>query len=275
MIGKKPALEDMSEDRGQTPDYKALYEQMCRLYMIEVQNGRDKQEKLSDLEKKAQLREGEFAELEIKLRESENAALTDHLTGLWNVRAYNNMMEKYDRLAKSEGSNRRKDKRSTSLNLAIFDLDHFKNVNDTYGHEAGDVVLKGIADYIRKSIRADSEGCRVGGEEFVILAPGSALDGAQLLNRLNKGLPGFMEGYISENQCNEGAKRMYGDIKAGKLSITMSAGVANYRESGCAILELKDVADKALYEAKGNGRNQVVMNLRYKGLIKASSLIGA
>jgi len=122
----------------------------------------------------------------------------------------------------------------------MIDLDHFKNVNDTFGHLAGDRVLRGFCEIARNCLRATDTLGRWGGEEFVALLPETGLKGAQILaDRLRVTLEGL---------------RFDGEIK-----VTASMGVAGYRE-GDELAALLGRADAAMYRAKQSGRNRVVVD---------------
>ncbi len=160
-------------------------------------------------------------------------AMIDSLTAILNRRAF---MLEYER----ELSRCMREK--TGLALAIFDLDHFKDVNDTYGHLVGDQVLRRVADTLRASLRGHDVLGRYGGEEFALLMPGADASAAVA--------------------GTERARRAVGErpIGAGPLSIpiTVGAGVAAYGVNGSDWESLLRSADAALYEAKRGGRNRVV-----------------
>ena len=125
------------------------------------------------------------------------------------------------------------------LSLAIFDIDHFKKFNDTYGHMFGDKVLKNIAQLVKKSIRSRDIIARFGGEEFVLLFPRTSLEEAfEKVERLRKKIAGIT---------------IKDDVVA--ASVTVSFGVSCYPESSLTENELISRADDALYDAKSAGRN--------------------
>ncbi len=127
------------------------------------------------------------------------------------------------------------------LSLAIFDIDHFKKFNDTYGHLFGDKVLKNIAQLVKKSIRSTDIIARFGGEEFVLLFPRTSLEEAfEKVERLRKKIAGIT---------------IKDDVVA--ASVTVSFGVSCYPESALKENELISRADDALYDAKSAGRNCV------------------
>jgi two-component system cell cycle response regulator len=174
-------------------------------------------------------------ELKNKLRVAIEYSAHDPLTGLYNRRYF-------ERRLREESAHARRHKRPFSL--VIVDIDHFKLVNDTYGHEDGDRVLKHVADLITSSLREDDIACRYGGEEFVLLlraTPGTAA--RVVANRLRAS---FAAQGIALGEKNE------------ERHITFSGGVAAADERNNFNCEgIVDRADKALYRAKRTGRNRV------------------
>ncbi|RQO78827.1 diguanylate cyclase [Acidovorax sp. FJL06] len=168
-------------------------------------------------------------ELEAANRALDLQARTDALTGLLNRRGFETQMAFALALAR----------RSTRpLSLIAVDVDHFKRVNDTYGHEAGDEVLRRLARTLEMRLRGSDVIARLGGEEFVALLPDTDLEGARAIA-----------------QALVTATAQQQDPVVG--TITVSAGVASMRgaqDSGSALLRRGDMA---LYEAKGQGRNRV------------------
>jgi two-component system cell cycle response regulator len=126
----------------------------------------------------------------------------------------------------------------------MLDIDFFKSINDRYGHDAGDDVLREFAVRIRKSIRGIDLACRYGGEEFVIVMPETDLHVAGMVaERLRRSIAG--EPFSIE----KGTKR---------LEVTISIGIATLETKGEAITDVLKRADQALYRAKNDGRNRVV-----------------
>ena len=123
------------------------------------------------------------------------------------------------------------------------DLDYFKDVNDTYGHEAGDLVLKTLAETVKRQSRHGDFVCRYGGEEFVLVMPNVGLEIAR--QRAD-------EIHLTINALNI----PYG---AFNLTTTISMGVAGYPEHGKTKEELLRASDRAMYIAKNTGRNRVVV----------------
>ena len=178
------------------------------------------------MEEKVRLR---TLELEAANRALDLQARTDALTGLLNRRGFETQMAFAVALARRS---------SRPLSLITVDVDHFKRVNDTYGHEAGDEVLRRLARTLESRLRGSDVVARLGGEEFVALLPDTDLNGAQSIAQA-------LVAAMAEQQ----------DPVVG--TITVSAGVATMRgaeDNGAAMLRR---GDAALYEAKGQGRNRV------------------
>ncbi|MEX2178529.1 MAG: sensor domain-containing diguanylate cyclase [Gemmatimonadaceae bacterium] len=167
-----------------------------------------------------------------EIEEVSRRARTDALTGLANRRAFDDQLGTM--LAHA-------DRFGHPVSLIMADVDHFKAVNDNWGHEAGDVVLKAIAGTLTDGVRAVDLCCRFGGEEFAILLPQTTLLGAaELADRLRK--------EVEERPIRTGGA---------EISVTISCGVACYPEGVLTREALFAGADRALYEAKSAGRNCV------------------
>lgn len=165
------------------------------------------------------------------LEEQRQKALIDPLTGLPNRAAWSERLEHEIGQWQQHG---------TTLLLAMLDLDHFKRINDNYGHLAGDKVLKIIANVLRKRLRGTDFIARFGGEEFVLLMPATLpMVGAKLLETLR----------ASIEACPF-------HFKGERVTITISMGLTAFRPGEHSDLVLKR-ADQALYRAKNNGRNRV------------------
>ena len=126
----------------------------------------------------------------------------------------------------------------------MLDLDHFKQFNDTYGHEAGDLVLQAVGELLRCSLRASDIACRYGGEELTVVMPGSSLDNAR--NRLDE-----------VRQAIMGLRLRYRNDEL--PAITVSIGIAEAIDQETDSATLLGRADVALYQAKKQGRNQIVV----------------
>lgn len=165
--------------------------------------------------------------------ELESAIYYDQLTEIYNRRYFQKELQRQLNL-----HHRHKD----SFTLAILDIDHFKAVNDNYGHTCGDECLKAFSNFIKNQIRSTDIFSRWGGEEFVLIMERSEIEGAaksleKILNNLQK------EILVS---CNND-----------DLRITFSAGVAQFPDNGTDERSLMEAADKAVYIAKENGRCRV------------------
>ena len=167
-------------------------------------------------------------------------AVTDSLTGLY-VRRYF-MVKLQEEIHRAERYNKR-------LSVIMADLDRFKKINDTYGHDAGDRALKTISTFLQKNIRDVDAIARYGGEEFVMLIPDADKEAAFCLaERLREGL----------------AKVKLEDLPP----VTISLGIATYPSDGTDLEELIKRADAAMYEAKQQGRNKAVKFTRAIKLIR-------
>ncbi len=132
-------------------------------------------------------------------------------------------------------------RREQPLSLVVFDLDHFKKINDTFGHAVGDWVLKTVSRVVRNSIRDKDILGRLGGEEFVICLPNTDIEQARQLSE----------------RCREGLERIIAPVANNKLDISASFGVAKLDETVDSLDKLLVTADKCLYQAKHLGRNRV------------------
>jgi diguanylate cyclase (GGDEF)-like protein len=160
-------------------------------------------------------------------------ATRDELTGLSNHRRFQQALGHETAVANRTGA---------PLALAMIDLDDFKHVNDTFGHLHGDLVLKRVAEVLRRMARVTDEPARYGGEELAVILPGTDLDGActvaeairAAIERIELGLP-----------------------SGGTLRVTVSIGVSALQGGVSDPASLIDAADVALYEAKRAGKNRV------------------
>lgn len=224
----------------ETQELALVKERMARQAQEEML--KVKEEAQEDLEYKVQER---TLELEIALRELsetnrelEQKNTTDALT---NIRNRHYFDKKY--LAEVRRSRREQ----TELTVAMIDVDHFKNINDNYGHMAGDECIRFVANVLKENLKRPSDdACRYGGEEFALILPNTGQSGAeQVVEAMRK--------QVESNEVN---------TSAGKIHMTISAGlctaVIQSMEDEKRLLEF---ADQALYRAKSQGRNQVVTTL--------------
>lgn len=162
----------------------------------------------------------------------EELAATDSLTGVANRREF---------VKRSEEEMSRAYRNGTDLCMMVVDFDHFKEVNDEYGHQAGDKVLKAFVKLTSEIMRPSDLLARIGGEEFALLLPETSLSSAaKVAERLRQ--------YIEENSISIGKKH---------ITITISIGLTQYRPKVDTVKKWLHRADELLYEAKDQGRNRV------------------
>ncbi|HEV8336415.1 MAG TPA: sensor domain-containing diguanylate cyclase [Candidatus Polarisedimenticolia bacterium] len=169
------------------------------------------------------------------MEDQKKKANSDGLTGLINKRYLKELLG--GEIHKAETQHR-------PVSLFIFDLDHFKKLNDNYGHLTGDRVLQGTADVLRKTVRDTDFAARWGGEEFLVILPDTPKDGA--LKAAEKVREALESQVFQDDEGNPIRK------------VTLSGGIATFPEDGRQQMELVGAADEALYRAKEMGRNRVV-----------------
>lgn len=172
----------------------------------------------------------------LRLRETlRHQSIRDPLTGLFNRRYLEETFER---------ELRRAARADASIGVVIFDIDHFKRFNDTFGHEAGDLVLKELGPLIKEHRRGDDVACRYGGEEFVLVLPGITLEATRL----------------RAEALREAVKRLGLSLREQSLGqVSLSLGVEVYPASGQTAEGLIRIDDEALYRAKREGRDRVVV----------------
>jgi diguanylate cyclase (GGDEF)-like protein/PAS domain S-box-containing protein len=170
----------------------------------------------------------------LKLRETlRSQAIRDSLTGLFNRRYLEETLER--ELSRSKRAD-------SPLGVIMMDLDHFKEYNDTYGHNAGDELLAALGHTIQEQMRREDIACRYGGEEFLLIMPGAPLEVA-----------------VERAQImNESVRQLHTQDRALK-PITISAGVAIFPAHGATGKDVIKAADAAMYQAKEEGRDRVVV----------------
>ena len=173
-------------------------------------------------------------QLEEMLNRVESLAYLDPLTGLFNRRRFECVLD---------SEMKRADRYQLALSCLVLDIDHFKSVNDTYGHQVGDQVLRETAAIIQNCIRGVDLAARWGGEEFVVLNPNTEKKNALI---------------VGEKILKAVSSQQYACLNGRR--ITVSIGVAGIPHPGIGTAEqLVHIADLAMYEAKKNGRNRVVV----------------
>ncbi|MFL9906836.1 diguanylate cyclase [Paraburkholderia sp. RL17-337-BIB-A] len=165
-------------------------------------------------------------------RELERLSQTDGLTGLWNRRHWEGLLAQQFELCRAE---------KLQSCLVLFDLDHFKRVNDTRGHAAGDAALRSFAIFLREHLRPEDIIGRYGGEEFGVILPGLSLADAETIVEL------LLLALRSRASQSEGT-----------LLCTTSAGLSGHRPDMTSFTEWLMEADRCLYDAKSNGRDRLV-----------------
>ncbi len=172
----------------------------------------------------------------LKLRETlQNQSVRDSLTGLFNRRY---MEESLDR------EMRRCDRKQQPLSIIMLDVDHFKHFNDSFGHNAGDAVLRALGQFLQKYVRGSDIACRYGGEEFTLILPEACLSVTQQ----------------RAEQIREAARHLNIEFSGQQIgSLTLSLGVACYPNHGLEGEAILKAADAALYRAKQEGRDRVII----------------
>ena len=189
-------------------------------------SSQEMQELYEELKQKSQTA---LAKSELRYRE---LATKDSLTGILNRFAFQEELKRI--ISNSKRTN-------AKFALLFLDLDHFKEVNDTYGHDYGDKLLKEVANRILPNIRVEDVFARIGGDEFVLIFTNIKDDTLETL--IKKAISLFREPWIIENI---------------KLNVTTSIGVAIFPDNAVTEMQLMKKADIAMYKSKALGRNQIV-----------------
>jgi diguanylate cyclase (GGDEF)-like protein len=172
-----------------------------------------------------------------RLRETlRNQSIRDPLTNLFNRRYVQESLER-------EVHRARRNKRPVSV--VMLDVDHFKSFNDTFGHDAGDAVLKAVAGVFKSNVRKEDIVCRYGGEEFMLVLPDASLDNAGRRAE-------FVRAAVEDLNLTHDGRKLD--------DITLSMGVASFPSHGQTWEEVVVAADSALYRAKRAGRNRVALH---------------
>ena len=166
--------------------------------------------------------------------ELQEQAILDPLTGLYNRRYLAEFLAHEFKRAERE---------NIPISLLMMDVDHFKNINDSYGHKTGDKFLIAIADLLKTNSRGSDIACRYGGEEFLLVLPGTDTQAA----------------YDRAEQFRTQCTQIYIQYETKNINITVSAGIATYPSHTEMAEDLIHKADKALYHSKQNGRNRVMI----------------
>ena len=167
------------------------------------------------------------------LRHLENESIRDGLTDLFNRRFMEISLDRELRLAS---------RKMSALSLLMLDIDHFKLFNDTFGHEAGDEVLRGVGEILSEMVRSEDIACRYGGEEFLVILPGTEAKTALLR---------------AEDVRKRVASMRLASQGKTLEDVTVSIGVSTFPQAGKTVEDLVGAVDRALYAAKISGRNRI------------------
>lgn len=228
------SLEQLSEGLSKTQGGNVL--DISDITQQVLGDTRSMQDAVASLKERLEESRREAEELKQEISRAREDALIDGLTGLTNRKGFDKAIAAH--MASPELAEK-------GLSILMSDIDHFKSINDTYGHLFGDKVIRAIAQIISQNVKGKDTAARYGGEEFVILLPDTPIRGAQALaETIRKSVE---MSRIKRTDSNETIAK-----------ITVSFGVASYipGESGGSLIER---ADKALYESKHQGRNRVTL----------------
>lgn len=206
---------------------------------LQTFRNRDEQRYVSQVERTGRLRvriaelEGESRKLQQTLQEEQRLALIDSLTGIANRPAYDERIPQEIAFARQNGG---------VVSLLAWDIDRFKDVNDAYGHRAGDKVLRVVGQYLAQHVRGTDFVARYGGEEFMMLLVGT----------------GTAEAQIAADKIREGIERIGFHFRSQPVTVTASCGITTLRVDDTPEIAF-DRADRALYLAKDAGRNRCVI----------------
>ena len=231
LAGHGSNLEKLGEKVNQVTDYEELREIVDQMILETrglIKSG-------SRLQNRMKMSTEDLHQLNRELEEAQKEALTDALTGLINRRG----------LAKAFESVRiRSQLDRKPFSIILLDIDHFKKVNDTFGHLVGDSLLKGIAKILKTHLRGSDTASRYGGEEFLIVLPETDLSGAEIVARK-----------IQKNLASKEWKIKESGTSMGVITASMGISVYAGEESQEDLIQK---ADSALYMAKQTGRNRII-----------------
>ena len=231
LAGHGKNLSDLAHQVGEARDYheiKTIVDQMILETKDLVDSGKR-------LQTRMKISSDDLKQLQQELEKSQQEAQTDVLTSLFNKRGFEKRFE-LERIRAKQNE--------TPFSIIMVDIDHFKKVNDTYGHLVGDSLLKSIANLLKSHLRKNDIASRYGGEEFLILLPETGIDGATAAAQKIRGNLSTKEWKLKETGESMG-------------KITVSMGIALYKLNEPEEALIKR-ADDALYLAKNKGRNRII-----------------
>jgi diguanylate cyclase (GGDEF)-like protein len=167
-------------------------------------------------------------------------SITDDLTGLHNRKHVMELLSRERVLAEQNNQ---------PFSILMVDIDFFKKINDTYGHQTGDAVLRHVSETLRSTVREGDHIGRYGGEEFLIILPDSDIQSVAL----------------TADRIRQGVEKQHISAGSMKISVTISIGVSQYPDDGKNVEAIVRIADDALYQAKSDGRNRVTILKKRKG----------
>jgi diguanylate cyclase len=219
------ALKELVQQRVDT-----IRTHMQEFRSTEEQRLAQAEQQVAELTEKLESVQGESEQLRKRLQDERNQAMIDPLTGIPNRLAYNERLQHEFARWRRYGS---------ALTIAVWDIDKFKTINDTYGHQAGDKVLTVIAKLLHKQIRETDFVARFGGEEFVLLLPETSVDNAT----------------VATEHLRKAVEATEFHFRGKRVPITISCGMSEFA-TGDTPERVFERADKALYESKNSGRNR-------------------
>ncbi len=204
----------------------------CSLLILrDITRRKTIEDSLNQANQELEKRIEEIQKLQNQLREE---SIRDPLTNLYNRRYLEDSLQR---------EFARADRDQYPISIIMADIDHFKQVNDTFGHSVGDEVLQQLSEILHSSFRLEDIICRYGGEEFIIVMPATTSETA----------------FIRTENFRTTLENTVMNLSGQKVRITLSAGIAVYPEDGSSVDDVIRVADRALYQAKSAGRNRVVV----------------
>lgn len=201
------------------------------LVLRDISKHRRAEDELREVNTRLQAHMAEIEALQARLQDQ---AIRDSLTGLFNRRYLEETLQR--EIAQAFRSDQ-------ALGIVMIDVDHFKDINDTYGHLAGDTALQALGQLLAANTRSGDIACRYGGEEFVLALPGASLETAR----------------ERAERLRVAVEALRVDYAGARLSLTICAGIAAYPLHGERADEVLDRADQALYQAKNGGRNRCIV----------------